>query len=103
MSTELTLGIYTGSISRGEILDLYKAIDEAARHGTPVTITRYGKALVLLPAAEASSCDPCREGRHEDCLVVWAQNPESSCGCDQITIHKRITAERVALYRASRR
>jgi hypothetical protein len=52
VSTDLTLGIYTGSIGRGEILDLYKAIDEAARNGTPVTIIRYGKDLRLVPVGE---------------------------------------------------
>jgi hypothetical protein len=108
MSTDITLKIHTGSIPRGlvesgsEYRRLYEVIDEAARNGTPVTITRYGKVLRLVPA-EDTSCGPCREGRHEDCLVVWSQNPAKGCGCDQRTVHNRIQAERVALYRASRR
>lgn len=99
MSTELTLRVHTGSIQRGEIRDLYEAIEMASR-GEPVTITRYGKTLRLVPAEEA--CGPCQEGRHEDCLVVWSQDSADGCGCDQRSVHNRITAERVAIYRRSR-
>jgi hypothetical protein len=100
---EIELKIYTGSIQRGsEYHRLYTAIDEAARNGASVTITRGSKTFRLVP--EPQGCVPCQDGRHEDCVLIWTSNPDSdSCGCDQRSLHARQLAERVAAYRLSRR
>ena len=115
MSTELTLGIYAGSIPRGldssgsEYRRLYEAIDAAALNGEPFAIIRYGRRLTVT-LEDAAGCRPCREGRHEDCQLVWSSDSDETCGCDQRTLHAQLRGERgrelaarVALYRESRR
>jgi hypothetical protein len=107
MSTELNLGIYTGSITRGldssgsEVSRLYEAIDAAALNGEPFTIIRYGRRLTVT-LEDTPGCKPCREGRHDDCLNDVAGG-SPSCGCDQLTVHRTILQQRVYAARIARR
>ena len=87
---EIELGIYTGSVG-SEHRRLYELLDDAALHGAPFTIIRYGRQLTV--TLEAAGCKPCREGRHDDCLQDQGGDPE--CGCDQLLVHRTILNQRV--------